>query len=482
MNPRFRSWSSTCAAWRPAVRVTATMGMTLAMIGATSAALSAEPQSPKPPRETEISYYYDIFEHTLVRPITRVLDPALGIRKLSGRPRQAINVDENDQVRLPSTWWQPRLGHRPVSVEQMVEGPGPRTGPAAGRWQVTRAKTQGVTPGFFIRDANGDRFILKFDPPGNPEMATGAGVVANYLFWAAGYNVPNDVIVTFRRDSLDVATGAQVTDPLGRKVPLTDAYLNRILGKVARNSNGTFRALASRLIPGIPLGPFEYRGRRRDDPEDLIPHERRRELRGIWAMAAWTNHADSRGPNSLDVWVDDGGRRFVRHYLIDLNGCLGSGSISARSPQTGNEYFVDYGAMALSLVTLGLRRSGWESTVDPGLPSIGFIESTDFDPRGWRPDYPNPAFDERTARDIRWGARIVAGFTDDHIKAAVMQARYSDPRASLYLAKVLIERRDKFVRHWLRDDVAAAPDGRSDPEPTAPHRRTPRWWLPARSR
>ena len=53
-------------------------------------------------------------------------------------------------------------------------------------------------------------------------------------------------------------------------------------------------------------------------------------------------------------------------------------------------------------------------------------------------------------RDIRWGARIVAGFTDEHIRAAVAAARYTDPRAAEYLTRVLIERRDKLVQHWLR--------------------------------
>jgi hypothetical protein len=130
----------------------------------------------------------------------------------------------------------------------------------------------------------------------------------------------------------------------------------------------------------------------------------------------------------------------------------------ARSPQTGGEYFVDWGVMAGSLVTLGMRRMAWERAVDPRMPSIGYIEAANFDPGTWRPDYPNPAFDERTLRDIRWGARIVAGFTDAHIRAAVEQAKYSDPRATEYLTRVLIERRDKIVARWLGTTTASAED------------------------
>ena len=85
----------------------------------------------------------------------------------------------------------------------------------------------------------------------------------------------------------------------------------------------------------------------------------------------------------------------------------------------------------------------------PHLPAVGFIEAETFDPARWRPDYPNPAFDQRTERDIRWGAQIVAGFTDAHIRAAVATAQYSDPRAADYITRILIERRDKLVRRWL---------------------------------
>jgi len=409
------------------------------------------------PRPTEISYYYDLFDHSLARPVTRLLDPALGIRRLVRHPREAANVDERDQVRLPSTWWQPRLGFREVTVEQMLRGPGPGTGPAPGKWTVTRAKTQGVTPGFFVRDEKGDRFILKFDPKDNAEMATGADVVSSYLYWAAGYNVPDNAIVYFKPGDLEIGADAVYVGALGHTRPITQEFLDEILGKLPRREDGAIRAMASRLLKGKPLGPFEYRGRRGDDPEDLIPHQLRRELRGLWAIAAWTNHADVRGPNSLDMWVKEGGRSFVRHHLIDFGSCLGSGALTARSYPTGGEYFVDYGVMARQLVTLGSLPFKWESVTDPHYPSIGFIEASAFDPVSWRPDYPNPAFDERTERDVRWGARIVAAITDEHIRAAVERGRYSDPRAAEYLVRVLIERRDKLARRWLGAGEAGAP-------------------------
>lgn len=410
---------------------------------------SAPADSVHVPKVHALSYSYDVFDNSLVRPATRVLDAARLLRKVSRNPREAANVDESDQVRLPSTWWQPRIGFRAVTIEQMLQGPGPGTGPAPGRWTVSHPKDQGVTPGFQVKDSKGDKFLLKFDAPGYSELSTGAAAIGSRLFWAAGYNVPDDAVATFRAEDLDIAKDATYKDTKGKEHPITQQYLQQILSRVARQPDGSYRCVASRYLRGKPLGPFEYRGRRTDDPEDLVPHELRRELRGLWTICAWANHADSRAPNSLDMWETEHGRSFVRHHLIDFSAVLGAGPGGPRAYQTGFEYYVDFDRMATALATLGLAPFPWESSVDPKMAEVGFVESAVFDPEHWRPDYPNPAFDERTARDIRWGARIVAGFTDDHIRAAVATAHFSDPRATEYLTRVLIERRDKIVRQWL---------------------------------
>ena len=82
-------------------------------------------------------------------------------------------------------------------------------------------------------------------------------------------------------------------------------------------------------------------------------------------------------------------------------------------------------------------------------PSVGRFESDFFDPVKWRPEYPNPAFDNMRPDDAFWGARLVANFTDERIRAIVAKARYSDPAASEYIAKTLIARRDKVLKAWL---------------------------------
>ncbi len=50
------------------------------------------------------------------------------------------------------------------------------------------AKSDGVTPGFTIRDSANQLWFVKFDPPGWRAMATGSEIVAAKLFWAAGYH------------------------------------------------------------------------------------------------------------------------------------------------------------------------------------------------------------------------------------------------------------------------------------------------------
>ncbi len=445
-------------------RVRSRIGSWLCCPGVAAAALllSCPPSKggTAPPKERDISYYYDCFEHSLPRPIARQLDPARWVRRIAGRPKEALNLDDDDQVRLPSTWWQPRLGFRAVTVEQMIAGPGPGTGPAPGRWTVTKGKGQGVTPGFFIKDRGGVGFLLKFDPPDYAEMASASDVIASHLFWAAGYNVPDNAIVYFRPESLDIAPHAVYEDARSRKRPLTHEHLREMLAKTGPLRDGSYRAMASRLLKGKLLGPFLYRGTRMDDPEDLIPHEHRRELRGLWTLAAWMNHADVRAANSMDVWVADSGRSFVRHYLIDFGSCLGSASTTTRTYQTGTEYYLDFNVMGRALCTAGLAPFAWEGVMDPNIPCIGFIEASAFDPSAWRPDYPNPAFDERTERDIRWGARIIAAFTDEQIRAAVALGKFSDPRAAEYLTRVLIQRRDRLAQRWL-----PAPRGTGPPLP-----------------
>ena len=218
---------------------------------------------------------------------------------------------------------------------------------------------------------------------------------------------------------------------------------------VSRTSDNRFRAVASKLIEGRPIGPFRYFGTRRDDPNDVIPHEDRRELRGLRIFSAWLNHDDSRAVNTLDTVISEGGRRFVRHYLIDFGSTLGSGSVQAQKPRAGWEYLWQPGSVLRRAVTLGLSDRRWIRVRYPDFPSIGRFESKVFTPQDWRPEYPNAAFENSLPDDDYWAARIVMAFTDEDIAAIVRTGGLTDPQAEQYLIQTLIERRNKIGRYYF---------------------------------
>ena len=82
-------------------------------------------------------------------------------------------------------------------------------------------------------------------------------------------------------------------------------------------------------------------------------------------------------------------------------------------------------------------------------PSVGRLEAERFDPLTWKPEYPNTAFDNMRPEDAFWAARIVARFSEETIRAVIGKARYTDPRATEFLTRTLMARRDKVLRAWL---------------------------------
>jgi hypothetical protein len=208
--------------------------------------------------------------------------------------------------------------------------------------------------------------------------------------------------------------------------------------------------LVSRYAPGEPLGNFRYYGTRPDDPNDIVAHEHRRELRGARVFAAWLNHDDSRGVNSLDMRESRNGRGYIKHYMFDFGSILGSGTVFAQRRRAGHEYIFEQRPGWQTLATLGVYVRPWMRIDYPDVPpSIGRFEGDAFDPAAWKPEYPNPAFDNMRSDDAFWAARIVARFTDPMIRAIVEKARYSDPRATAFMTSTLVKRRDKVLRTWL---------------------------------
>ena len=129
----------------------------------------------------------------------------------------------------------------------------------------------------------------------------------------------------------------------------------------------------------------------------LPPTQRRRELRGYRVFAAWLNHDDSRSLNTFDSYVEDNGRHYIRHYLLDFGSNLGSATTSAQQPRAGNDYYIEAGKIFKGILTFGLWSRDWMHVRYPAYPAVGNIEAEFFDAPTWKPQYPNPAFNRTIA-------------------------------------------------------------------------------------
>jgi hypothetical protein len=401
-------------------------------------ARDAESQDASKAQPVEVSDQFDLFESSFLGAGEHV-------------DRRAANINTIDEV-PDSSWFTNRIGPRaggPLDIAALINGPDTGKGPAPGRWTVTSRKSEGVTPGFTIKDSTGETYWIKFDPKGFPEMASGAEVISTKFFHAFGYHVPENYLASFHPEDLVIAPDATMKDEDGRKRKLTDVDMDAIFESAHPQPDGSFRVLASRNLPGRPLGPFRYYGTRPDDPNDIFPHEHRRELRGLSVFAAWLNHDEVRSSNSLDTLMPAGNRQIVRHNLLDFGSTLGSGSTKAQSRRAGNEFVWESRPTLITMLTLGLYVRPWLRVDYPNVPAVGRFESTYYRADHWKPDYPNPAFKNARPEDRFWAARIVATLTDDAVAAVVREARFTDPEATEYLTKTLLERRSKVLDTWL---------------------------------
>jgi hypothetical protein len=243
-----------------------------------------------------------------------------------------------------------------------------------------------------------------------------------------------------------------VSDRFGDEVPLTETRLRRLLRRVPRLPDGRIRVTASKYIPGRPIGPFRYFGTRSDDPNDVILHEQRRELRGLRLLAAWLNHDDTRAHNTQDSWVEEDGEHHVRHFLLDFGSTFGSGSVDLQLPNLSFHYWMDLDLIRRNAIGFGLHVPKYRKVEWPNFPeyeAVGRWESEAFDPEEWKNDYPNPAFVRMTARDAFWAARIIMSFTREELAAVVATGQLDDPEQESYFLETLIERQRKCGRLGL---------------------------------
>jgi hypothetical protein len=375
---------------------------------------------------------------------------------------EAANANSLDEV-ADSSWFENRIGARPQSPDQLALGgcaaddilPPPGDVPD-GTWIVDHGKDNGSSLGFRIKVPGKGLYMLKADEPSAPEHASAAAVIGEAIYHAIGFHTSCEQVVYVRRSQLKLLPGLARIDNKGFAHPFDDKALDAVLATSAHRGE-LVRLTASKWLPGVTLGPFRYVGTRRDDPNDIVPHDNRRELRGSGLLAAWLNHWDAREQNSMDVWLaaNPASTRsspgHVRHYIMDTSDAIGQSPVARQlGGRMGFSYNFDLGQVVGDFVSLGAIERPWDRAVrTPGREKFGYFSVRDFDPETWKPAYPNPAFQRMTERDAAWMARIIARFTRADLRAIAASAQFTDPGDADYITDVLHERQRVILRRYL---------------------------------
>ena len=389
-------------------------------------------------------YEPNLLHQSLVNLFGKPGDPVLG-----GRARDLNTVDEVPDGQFYAN----RAGRMPLTPELVARAANTASGPAEGPWTIVDAKSDGITPGFTMRDRNNDLWFLKFDPPGWRGMATGAEVIASKLFWAVGYHIVEYYIANLVPSNLVIGKDTMIEPPGQAARRMTRDDIDWLLQHADRNEDGSYRVIASKAAPGRPVGRIRFEGTRRDDPNDLVPAEHRRSLRGYLVFAAWLNHVDAKGINSIAVLVTENNRRFIRRYLLDFGSTLGSAAIGPREEWQGYERLVeDLGEVGRRTLSLGLRVPSWRRATFFESPAVGRlpIEHETWNPEAWEPHITNSAFRHARADDKFWAAHKLMFITDEMIEAAVREGQLNDPEGEKMLARMIAARRDRILATYLR--------------------------------
>ncbi len=416
---------------------------------------SAQAQEAVELKKNQTGLYRDVFDQNIYYEGTSYLRLERLYARLFFKKTRSKNANVFDEV-PDSSFFTNRHARNRLSAEALERGYQETEGPdLSGDLTIINGKFEGLSPGFFVKDAKGDEYLLKFDPADYLELTTSAEAITSRFYYALGYNVPQYTITHFEPGKLVAAPDAKIRDDSGFKKKLTKEKLEEYLMFLAMDEQGKYRASASKILGGENKGNFSLIGRRKQDPEDLIPHEERRELRALRVFAAWLNNNDVRDSNTLDRVVTENGKKVLKHYLIDFNSSLGAASHGPKPPMFGHEYMFDNGEIFKAFATLGLWEKPWQKRWREAgervsdAQAIGYFDNRHFDPGKFKTQLPYYAFKDVTRADGFWAAKIIMNFSDEDIRTIVKAGQYSRLEDADLIAKTLIERRDLVGRYWF---------------------------------
>lgn len=355
------------------------------------------------------------------------------------------NVNSLDEV-PDSTWFT----NRSVTPAELLRGTCPSDGPTP-PLKIKTTKEEGPAQEFDAVDAHGVRFTLRTDGlrPRQPEITTAANAIVSRLYWAAGYNTPCTNVAYLHENDLTVTDKSEEIDEAGSREQLSSERLSELLAKATRRLNGDIRLSAMRSIAGESVGAWRGKGKRKDDPNDMVEHEDRRELRAERLLAAWVNHWDTQG-NSYDAFVPaPAGGGYIVHYFLDFADSLG-GTATGKGqgePRLGYTSVFNPGEIAVDAVTFGLVRRPWDKLkVDSRYPNLGLLSVEHFAPMDYSPLIPLVRWSCAQQDDLAWMARRIAQIGRKHIQVAVDAGDLANSKEAIRLVDILVGRREKILR------------------------------------
>lgn len=379
---------------------------------------------------------------------------------------EAENVNTLDEV-PDSSWFTNRITHRALSKREIALGacePGNETPP--GPYEIKSGKPDGANPGVMVKAADGRLMLIKFEAQGQPERSTSADVIGSMMWHASGYYAPCNRVIFVDPKLLKIGDKATKKNERGEKLPFTPNDLKEVLKRAPQREDGLYRASTSVLLDGKPLGPWFFEGTRDGDPNDIIDHADRRDVRGMKMLCAWINHQDAREQNTLSMWMKvDKKRGFVRHAVIDWGDSLGQlWDTDAMSRRNGYAYAIDWSQMAVDFLTFGFKQRPWDKVeYGPAGEVWGFTDVKHFKPDSWRVGYPAPPFHRATERDNAWTARLLARIGPEHVDAMVDVVKLANPVADSELRRILKGRLRKIqLRYLTRLSPLAHPEIRKE--------------------